>query len=177
MGFRISVSPPFRAREIHDEVIKRNWFGFQLGVFEIGKKAHSYMQNFITKSRKRKGGTGNLSDSITFEPTTGAGFVFVGIGNINLLQSKAPYWYVVNYGKKLSGEAFIPGGGKYRPYDFEGNPPDASLRGRGSEKVTGVKRITGDESVPSIIRPMHYIQATEHRININLKNLLNRLKG
>lgn len=176
MGLSMTITPPFRAREIYDSTIKKSWFEFQLGVFEIGKMAHSYMQSFINSNRKREGGTGNLANSITFEPKTGAGTVFVGIGNIDILQARAPYWYVTNYGQKITGEPFVPGGGKVRPVDFGGNPPEASLRGRGTEKVTGLKRIIGQEPVPSIVRPMHYIQATEHRINANLRNLLNRLR-
>jgi len=177
MGLRMKITPPFRAREIYDIAIKKNWFEFQLGIFEIGKLAHSYMQNFINTNRKRQGGTGNLSKDITFEPKTGAGTVFVGVGNTDILNSRAPYWYVTNYGKKITGEPFVPGGGKVRPIDFGGSPPEASLRGRGTEKVTGVKRITGQEPVPSIVRPMHYIQATQHRVNADLRNLLRRIKG
>ena len=97
----------------------------------------------------------------------------IGIGNINLLPA---YYYVINYGKMITGQEFIPFRGKRIPGSFEGGRPMAGLRG-------GVEHFNiGDGSGFSMkpgraVRPMHYIEATLARLNANLRALLLRLKA
>ena len=171
----MTISPKFNVREIMSKTIERDWINFQSGAFDMGKRLHTYMQTYINSHRKRRGGTGNLSKSVNFETLAGAGMgsIFWGIGNINLLPA---YYYVINYGKMITGEPFIPFRGQRVPGSFEGGRPKSGLRG-------GVERFNrGDGSgfsmkPGSVVRPMNYIQATRARLNANLNALLLRLKA
>ena len=170
----MTISPKFSAREIIDNTIRKHWFEFQERAFNIGKLAHSYMINYIKSHKHRAGSSGLLERSINFYPITGAGMVGWGVG----LMSELPkYWYVVNYGKKVTGEDFIPGMGKARPVVFSDGNASSSKRGAGTGQMWTMRNITGNEPLPSKIRPINYIQATRARVNANVRNLLIRLKG
>jgi len=133
-----------------------------------------YMQKYIDSHRKRRGGTDILLNSIQLYRQHGAGSVFWGVG---LMSELPPYWYVINYGKKMTGEPFIPGMGKTRPVVFSDGNADPTLRGAGTGEKYIHKKITGgNEPIPSVVRPMNYIQATRARLNANINNLLKRLK-
>ena len=136
---RMTISPRFSAQKIVDQNINKFWFSFQNEAFKLGTKMLVYMQSYINSHRHRKGGTGNLARSIQLYPQTGAGMVSWGIGRITDLMSTAPYYYVVNYGKKISGERFIPGGGLVPGYFGDGNAPDPSMKGGGTERFTYAK--------------------------------------
>ena len=174
MALKMTVTPRFNAKEIYDTTIGKFWFEFQARAFELGQLAHAYMINYIKTHKHRAGSSGLLERSINFYPITGAGMVGWGVGLISQLP---PYWYVINYGKKVTGEDFIPGMGKVRPVVFSDGNADPSKRGAGTGQMWTLKRITGDEPLPSKIRPINYIQATRARINANIRNLLIRLKG
>jgi len=167
----LKVTPKFSSKQIAND-LRRIWFEFQLGAMETGKRAQAYMQNYINSHRKRRGGTGKLARSIDFVPMTGAGMVGWGIGTIANLP---PYWYVINYGRMITGEKFIPARGKFVPGSFEGRKPDPALAG-GVEKFN-YKDGTGFGMTPKrAVRPMNFIQSTRIRLNTNLRNLINRLK-
>lgn len=130
------------------------------------------MVNYILSRRKRRPGTRTLTGAITYEPIRGMAEIGFRIGNLNILQSKAPYWYVLNYGKKVSGERFIPGGGKYRPVMFGNSPADPSLKGHGTQRATIFRKITGNESIPTAIRPINYISATIFKLGAEWRRIL-----
>jgi len=172
---QLHITPQFNTKEIIDSTIKTRWFEFQMEVVEIGKRLHSYMVNYVNQNRKRSGGTGKLAGSIQFDWVVGPGTISWGIGLISTLPQ---YWYVVNYGKKITGEPFIPGGGKYRPYLFTDGKADAQKRGKGTSQALGFrKRIGPLEPVPSVIRPMNYIESTSGRLDAELATLFARLRS
>lgn len=173
---KLKITPRFSTKEIMDDTIRKHWTNFQYRAIVMGGKLAHYMKHYITANRKRAGGTGNLSKAIKFEKTVGAGVFSWGIGDINLLNNQAKYWYVVNYGKKISGGEFIPGGRKYRPIEFTDGRADSSKRSQGTARAISFKRITGNESIPSVIRPMNYIQATRHQLDKEIRQLLAKLK-
>lgn len=174
---KLKITPRFSTREIMDDTIRKHWTNFQYRAVIVGAKLTHYMRHYITSNRKRAGGTGNLARAIKFEKTIGAGVFSWGIGNINLLNSQAKYWYVVNYGKKVSGELFVPGGRKYRPIGFTDGRADSSKRGQGTAKAISFKKIAGGgDPIPSVIRPINYIQATRHQLNKEIRLLLAKLK-
>lgn len=168
----LRITPRFNAKEIYDEVITGNWFEFQNEAYLLGNKMAHYMQNYINRNRHRRGGTGRLAKSMKFQGFTAPGIVSWGIGHIPSLPK---YWYVINYGKMVTGEPFIPFRGGFVPGSFEGNRPDSALKG-------GVERFNrGDGSgfgmkAKSAIRPINYIQATQARLNSNLTALLARIR-
>ena len=168
----LKITPRFSARQIIDETITKSWFEFQNEAYLLGNRMATYMQNYINSNRHRRGGTGNLAKAMQFQGFSGAGIVSWGIG---FIPSLPKYWYVINYGKMVSGEPFVPGRGRFMPGSFEGNKPDSALK-------DGVERFNyGDGSgfgmkAKSVVRPMNYIQSTQARLDANLTALLARIR-
>ena len=169
---KITVTPKFSVRQIINETIRKDWFIFQAEAFALGQRTQSYMQNYIRNNAKRRGVTGKLAKSIDLVAQTGAGFVSWGVGTIANLP---PYWYVINYGKMITGADFIPGGGKFIPGSFEGSRPEAGLAG-GAQKFNYNDGTGFGMIAKRPVRPMNYIQMTHARLNANLRNLINRLR-
>jgi len=149
-------------------------FRFQNEAFLLGNQILAYMQSFINANRKRRGGTGNLAKSMKLETFAGAGTGMIswGIGKISDLMISAPYYYVVNYGKMITGQPYVPFHGKTVPGSFEGNHPNST---GGSEKFN-IGDGSGIFMTPGkAIKPMGYIQATRHQLNVKLRILLKSL--
>jgi hypothetical protein len=143
----------------------------------MGAKLHSIMRGYINAHRKRQGGTGRTARAINFEPTTSPGLIHWGIGNLDILYAQAPWWHVLNYGARIDGRPFVPGGGKVRPVKFTDGDAKPNLRGRGIAGVTGFKRIEStNEPIPSVIRPMNYIEYTQAKMTQQVYKLLASLK-
>lgn len=174
---RMVVKPKFDVKRIINKTIEKDWINFQSRALNMGKALHKYMQSYINRNRKRQGGTGRLSKAIDFAIlATAPARIHWGIGSISKLNTIAKYWYVINYGKKVTGGQFIPGGGKFVPgYFGTGNRPDSSLKGRGKESFTHSPR-SSMGMYPGIIRPMHYIEATRYRLSRRLKRLIMGLR-
>jgi len=172
---KVVITPMFNTKEIMDTTISKHWIDFQYKAFLFGKELHSFMKGYLNAHRHRKGGTGKLAKAITFDADDPAGAVSWGIGNIDVLNKEVPYWYVINYGRKVSGEPFIPGGGKFVPGFFgNGVAPDPSMRGVGTERFTYTPGKGIDSGmVAGIIRPINYIEMTEAKLNQGLYKLLN----
>jgi len=172
----IKITPKFNVKEIMDTTIRKDWFIFQAEAYELGNQLLPYIQTYINAHRKRTGNTGNLADSMTFEGQTGAGFISWGIGNIDLLNSRAPYWYVINYGRKVTGEAFIPPA--TTGYFGQGNKPDSQQAGAGTERwhYAGGRGAGFFMKPTHVVRAMNYIQATKFELDKQLKVLLTKLK-
>ena len=176
----MKITPRFSAREIIDSTIKRDWFQFQAEAMNMGQSIHAYMQSYINSNRKRRGGSGNLAHSINFDKKAGAGLgrIWWGIGHIPTLQTRAPYWYVVNYGKTVGGRPYVPNYGNFVPGRFSGGDgrPQSSMRGKGVESFTYASDSGMGMFPQSPIRPINYIQATRHKLDIDLRVILNNLK-
>ena len=168
----VKITPRFSAKEIYDETIGRQWFEFQNQSFMLGQKMATYMSSYINSHRHRRGGTGRLAKSMKFEGFTSAGMISWGIGHIPDLPA---YYYVINYGRMVTGEPFVPFKGNFVPGSFEGKRPSSALKG-------GVERFNiGDGSgifmkPGSVVRPIHYIEATYARLNANLSALLAKIR-
>lgn len=173
MPFKVVITPKFNAKKITDETIKRMWFEFQAEAIDIGRRLHREVRMYINQNRHRTGGTGTLARSITFDKEIGLGQISWGIGNMDTMNQYAPYWYVINFGKMITGGEFIPGGGKFRPIKFDGSPADPSLRGRGTQRATHI--ISGDNVSP--VRPINYIQYGQVKMKSEIDTLIRQLKG
>lgn len=173
---KVTITPNFNVKEIIDTTIGKDWFAFQLEALNLGIRTTAYMQNYINSRRKRRGSTGNLAKTITFEPISNTmARIGWGIGNINLLNAKAKYWYVINYGKTVSGHPFVPAKGKFVPGSFEGNTPSSALTG-GVQKFN-YKDGSGMGMIPkSAVRPMNYIQASRVKFNRDFLITLAKIK-
>jgi hypothetical protein len=175
-GFTIKITPKFDTNTIYRKTIGQFWMKVQNEVTPMGKAIHHYMLSYINNNCKRAGSTGNLEKAINYDIIHGAGIVGFGIGNMDILNSQASYWFVINYGKKITGEMFIPGGGKYRPVEFVDGKADPSLRGVGHSKATKFVKIDGEGRTPSIVRPMGYIEATRRKLDAYYIALLKRIR-
>lgn len=177
MRLSVKVTPKFNTKTYLRKTIGKDWMRFQHHALKMGHTLHGYVQGYINSHRKRGGGTGNLANSVNFEISSSSPTrVSWGVGNINLLQTKAPYWYVINYGKMVTGEAFRPGNGKAVAGFFgAGNPPLGALKGRGTESFTPASK-GGYAFFPGVIRPMHYIQASMTRLDIEFKKVIQSLR-
>jgi hypothetical protein len=177
---KVEIIPKFDADKIVDETLKAYWEEIQLEFFELAEQTLDYMQNYIS-SNTHRGSTGNLAKSITLykDPNT-VGQIHWGIGDLEVLQTKAPYWYVVNFGKYVnSAEDFIPGKSKGATGTFvpgffgEGNGADSSQKGSGSEYFTKARGV-GMGMYPGPIRPINYIEATVATLEKEVDNLLKK---
>lgn len=176
----ITITPKFHTREIAITTFRKDWIRLQAEAFIIGEKAHRYIQNYINKNRKRTGGTGNLSNTINFyvEAGAGTGRVFWGIGDLSILNIKAKEWYVVNYGKTVGGIRYIPNYGKFIPGVFGAGDgrPKSEYAGKGVESFHKIPYSGYGMMAKHAIRPMHYIQATRHKVTRDLRLMFLKLK-
>ncbi len=179
---RLKVTPNFDEKLIM-KPYNDAWFEFQSEAMDLGDKLLSYIREYINTNRHRSGGTGNLANSINIDKITRAGYNFWGIGDISELNTRAVYWYVLNYGTYIgTKEQFIPGkvkGGVAQQipgYFGSHNAPISALKGKGSESFT-YSQNGGFVITPGPIRPINYIQATQRQYDIELKNLLDRIYG
>lgn len=168
---RVTITPKLDVVQWSRKNLQRDWFEFQAKVYNLASITHNYIRNYISTHAKRKPITGNLVNAIDLKIFSGPASIGFGIGNMEILQSKAPYWYVVNFGKKVTGEQFSPGGGQWRPVRFGNSPADPQLRGKGRQKATVFAPI-GNGQIPSFIRPMNYIQATVFQFNRALRAIM-----
>ncbi len=179
MPAKMQITPKFNVREIMQDTLGKFWFEFQLQAFALGKKTQHYMRHYINNNRKRQGGSGNLAKSINFDSKAGSGLGRVewGVGYIPNLQTRAPYWYVVNYGKTISGKPYVPFHGNFVPGRFSGGDgrPKSEYAGKGVESFI-YQPNSGKGMFPkSPIRPINYIQATRHKMNMGLRAILLKL--
>lgn len=170
---KIKITPRFSASQIYEETLAKDWESIQLHFFQAGHSLLKYMRSYINSNRKRSGGTGNLANAIDLKVFSTTGQISWGIGHIPTLMQRAPYWYVLNFGKTISGKTFVPGMGKAVPgYFGGGNSPDSSKKGAGTEHFTYAKKSFAIH--PGKIRPINYIQASEHMLKIHINTILAR---
>jgi len=176
---KITITPKFNTRQIVNEAIDRKWFTFQAQLFSLGHEILGYMQGYINANTKRSGNTGKLANAMTIDVIAGAGkgMVFWGIGKMSELQQSVPYWYVVNYGKMITGQPYIPFHGKTTPGSFGGNRPDSAMSGQGTEHFDNNDGSGFSVSAKTPIRPMNFISASRHQLDVRLRLILASLTG
>jgi len=174
---KVTITPKFNVHQWARIKIQRDWAGFQNRAFQLGLKMQSYMIGYIASHKKRAksphlDGTLPLEKSIKFYSlSTGSARVEWGIGHIATIQTQSPHWYVINYGKTVSGNRFIPGGGKGVPGYFRpSGRPDATKR-NGREPFI-YSRNTFLMFPKNPIRPINYIQATQFKLGNEFRKLL-----
>lgn len=156
----MTITPKFDAKTWSRKKIQSDWFLFQTSAFKVFEALRYYMIQYIAKNKKRSPSSGKLEqaiwDSSVYEHRSRA--FFFGIGKISYLQEHVPYWFVLNSGKMVSGEAFIPFRGKRVKGSFvpSGRPhPDGS----GELFALNDKKFMIRPKKP--IRPINYIEATK----------------
>jgi hypothetical protein len=158
------------------------WAEFQSKIFQLGTRTHKYIISYIASHKKRGqaphlDGTLPLEKSITLDRFGGFGFgkIGFGIGNIEVLQKRSPHWYVINYGRMVTGQPFIPGRGASVPGYFQpsGRPDKSKSRGKEPFIYDPNSFIMTPKRV---IRSMNYIESTQWKMRSRLQGLLLSLR-
>jgi len=143
------------SREMTTELKKRE-VELKSDLSILGAQATVFAKLFIEQHKRHKPGTGNLANAIDFEVDRADKENFnVYIGNISKLDRMAPYWYIVNYGGKVTRYS---GNTHFTPGRYFGN---TFKYGRG--KSGGYIMPSGLKQTVRI-RPMNYIEATDRYI-------------
>lgn len=138
-------------------------------ILAVSRLTRTVMRKAIQNNAHRHT-TGKLAKHINVEQSDTPDTFFVGVGNIDLLNSVAKYWYVVNYGKRFdTGVPYIP---PAFSGSFGGNAPDSSLAGIGSDRATKDGQFSIKPKKP--IRPLRYIQAGLNWYFTNVSLYLNK---
>jgi len=178
--FKMKVTPRFKTKKLWDETVQKDWFKFQERALVLGYRTLRYMKSYINANRKREGGSGNLAKSVDFVKEAGAGLgrIFWGIGSLDRLNTRAPYWYVVNSGKTVSGSPYIPARGGFVPGYFRGGDgrPKAEYAGKGREHFDYQSGAGSGIWPTHPIRPINYIQASQVKMELELTKILQALK-
>jgi len=122
------------------------------GLIRFAKLAQERMHNEIKSRRKRRGASNNLIGAIRINITKNNLNSSITIGEHETLNKEAPYWYVVNYGKKFTGGTFIP---PATTGSFEGSAPQAGVNNQRFGQHS-----PGFLMKPKTFRPLHYIERT-----------------
>ena len=145
----------FKAQRIVAHYNHSYWYPLQESLYKLGKATARYMRVYIKAKAHRKPTTGRLEKAIRFKSINTEGKIHWGVGNTANIQKNTPYWYVVNFGKMITGEDYVPYHGKTIRGSFNGGRPDS---GKSKEpfKRDGKYLMTPNKA----IRPMGYIEAT-----------------
>jgi len=136
--------------------IERKFINVRESVTALGKATKEKMQELIQTKRITGSADdikyGNLADSIdVYYWGNGVDFVAAGIGSINKLNERAPYWYIVNYGGSVTKSSgtyhFTPG--YFQGNKFHYNP----MQSDGFMLPDGL-------SSSAILPPLGYIEST-----------------
>jgi len=180
---QIRVTPKFNTKEIIDKTISKHWLDYQYQGVLMGAKLSRSVRQYINAHRKRTGGTGNLSRAISWEKKIGKGYFFWGIGDLNILQTRAPYWYVINYGKYIDSKIpFVPGhsmADAINPHFIhglftDGAYADPNQRGSGHARFAKQSE-TNLGMIPGVIRPMNYIQYLKSKFSREYSKILTKI--
>lgn len=166
---------------------KRYQFEVQGVLIDLAEWSKSKMTTIINSSRKRVPGSksGNLASNIQVEKVSGgfgSGYVEYGVGNIQTLNSVAPYWQVLNSGKTVTGKRFTPGNGKYVPKGFfiGGNGGEAPTQGGEGGAWSKGGSIGGSSysfKAKKFIEGINYIDITAQQANLIFQNELAKILG
>ena len=178
---RMTITPVFNVHQWAKKNIEKDWMIFQDRALMLGQRMQSYMIGYIMAHKKRAqsphlDGTLPLEKSIKLHIiATAPAMISWGIGHIPSLQAQSPHWYVINYGKTISGARFIPARGKGVPGYFQ--PSGRPM----ADKRNGREPFIYDPGTfmmypKNPIRPINYIESTQFRLGNEFRILLATLK-
>jgi len=134
-------------------------------------------------SHKKRAQSPHLDGTLPLEKSiklhilaTAPAIISWGIGHIPSLQAQSPYWYVLNYGKTITGSRFIPARGKGVPGYFQPSGAPSANKRNGREPFIyspGTFMMYPKQA----IRPINYIESTQFRLSNDFRILLATLKG
>lgn len=122
----------------------------------IARDTETLIKRKINESIGRAGSTGNLANNMFAEPILNGW----GIGNIRILNERAPYWRHVNFGSVAIGASHnhrVPQGA------FSPGNPQPTAGGSGARWNTGQGEFSFVPGNP--IAPLNYIAKTLAEVN------------
>lgn len=159
---------------------KENWFELQEDLYNLGQETHKFMQQTIVNNIKRPGSTGNLVRNIEFHFFSAGYTCGFWIGDIDNLNTNAPYWRWLNYGVAGTGRRIPPGSnegaiGHFAPGIPE--PTQGDFRGGRWQQAKrsptlGLFRIYPKKPIEAI----NYIESSIFILETSLSKLLIRTK-
>lgn len=178
---RITITPKFNVHQWAKTKLDTDWLTFQNRALMLGQRMQSYMIGYIMGHKKRAqsphlDGTLPLETSIKFHIiATAPAMISWGIGHIPSIQAQSPHWYVINYGKTVSGGRFIPNRGQAVPGYFQpsGKPQANKRNGREPFIYSPGTFVMYPKQA---IRPLNYIQASQFKLGNEFRILLASLK-
>ena len=131
----------------------------------IARKTELVIKDKINESVERDGSTGNLANSFTTVKISGG----YGVGDIDLLNKQAPYWFWQNFGVAQSGRRIPPGSkGAFQ----SGNPRPTS--GAGGSRWGSNGQFFIKPKKP--IQAKNYISATLNEVNQIVSSVVRTIK-
>lgn len=178
---KMTISPKFAIHQWTKVRIQRDWMGFQNRALMLGQRIQAYMVSYISAHKKR-GQSPHLDGTLPLEKSiklhilvTAPARISWGIGDLNILQTQSPHWYVINYGKTVSGRRFIPANGKAVPGYFQpSGRPMANKRNGREPFIYDPGTFIMYPKNP--VRAMNYIQASQFKLGSEFRKLLSTLK-
>ncbi len=163
VGKQITIKKSSRTKT-NSEILKN--VGITQKMESLAKDGLFFMQNYIMGKAKHP--SGNLIQQLDITVKDTAKGITIGIGNVQKLNEKAPYWYVLNYGKTITGATFIP---PAFVGSFEGDRP--SVDQAGTQRVTSGKFFISPQS----FTPINYIEATISYMKTRFRATLKTSRG
>jgi len=159
------------------KLIKRSsHFETQAVMMDLAEWALNSMRSIIANKKKRASTT-KLEDALTIESVGGFGAAYfeIGVGNIELLNTEAEYWQVLNSGFTRSGQRFLPYMGKSVPYgEFSDGGGRPVVGASGGTWLKGSGNYTF--KAKKFIEPTNYIDITMEGLRTNFWTALTRIE-
>jgi hypothetical protein len=133
----------------------------------IARETEVVIKAKIKERIEREGSTGNLANSFTTVKIPDGW----GVGDIDFLNTQAPYWYWQNFGKAQSGRTTPP---RSRGQFGTGNPQPIAGGGRSKWNQNSNGQYLIDPKKP--IEAKNYIQATLNEVNKIISSVVRTIK-
>ena len=163
--------PKAKLESIYHEFFNFEWPRIQDEVADLGPAVLDYMRRTIADRTRRTPASGNLARAMDYKLIDTEGKIHWGVGNIANLMSKAPYFYVVDTGKMITGQEYIPFHGNDVGGSFNGGRPSAG-HGKARFEFDGKYQMTPQKA----IRPMGYIDASRRYLKRELMRVMKKYR-
>ena len=157
MGVRLikgkkGLTPTDLNKEL-DKFIKQNAIDNE----RLAISTQNHMRNYIASRVRRDGSDGNLEKNITVVKPTDKSSANYYVGDKDLLNRNAKYWYVLNYGVTITGKEFIPPAnwGFFGAGDF----PQTGINNQKWTHLGRTNKKFGYYLTPMNFSPINYIEA------------------
>lgn len=165
-------------KEFKTKLTRDFWLEAQAELYQLGQDTLNFMCDTIRNNTKRLGSTGNLINNISFNWYSSGFTCGFAIGDIEVLNQRAPYWHWLNFGIALSGRSIPPPNRGFfaSGLGLSGEWGKPRQRGQGEEWIH-----TGDRRDYLLfpkkpIRAVNFIENSNHFLENGLEKFLKLLE-